>query len=167
MQEAWVRSLGKEDLLEEKMATHSYILAWGIPWTEEPGGLWSMGSRRVGHDWMTEHAGMQPAWCFISFISRVQPSVILILYFVSIAPLFKSLDPNFPKDFHIERQHQRNVYSKFLLLLLCAYTPKIWLLQLNIWNSSVNDREAGAVTESCHKKAYQAYRCSILHWVNF
>ena len=38
MQETWVRSLGREDLLEEEMATHSSILAWKIPWTEEPGG---------------------------------------------------------------------------------------------------------------------------------
>ena len=37
---SWVRSLGWEDTLEEEMATHSRILAWGIPWTEEPGGLW-------------------------------------------------------------------------------------------------------------------------------
>ena len=42
--------LGLEDLLEEGMATHSSILAWRIPWTEEPGGLWSMGLERVGHD---------------------------------------------------------------------------------------------------------------------
>ena len=44
-QEAWVRSLGWEDPLEEEMATHSSILAWRIPWTEEPGGLQSMGSQ--------------------------------------------------------------------------------------------------------------------------
>ena len=48
--EVWVRSLGREDPLEKGMATHSRILAWKIPWTEEPGGLQSMGSRRVGHD---------------------------------------------------------------------------------------------------------------------
>ena len=42
MQEAWVRSLGQEDPLEKAMATHSSILAWKIPWTEEPGGLQSM-----------------------------------------------------------------------------------------------------------------------------
>ena len=46
----WVRSLGQEDPLEEGMATYSNILAWRIPWTEEPGGLWSIGSQRVGHD---------------------------------------------------------------------------------------------------------------------
>jgi len=50
MQETWVRSLGWEDPLEKGMATHSSILAWKIPRTEEPGGLQSMGSQRVGHD---------------------------------------------------------------------------------------------------------------------
>ena len=50
MQETWVQSLGWEDLLEKEMATHSSILAWKIPWTEEPGWLLSMGSQRVGHD---------------------------------------------------------------------------------------------------------------------
>ena len=46
----WVRSLGWKDLLEEGMATHSGILTWRIPWTEEPGRLQSMGSQRVAHD---------------------------------------------------------------------------------------------------------------------
>ena len=50
MWEARVQSLGCEDLLEKEMATHSSILAWKIPWTEERGGLQSMGSQRVGHD---------------------------------------------------------------------------------------------------------------------
>ena len=45
-----VRSLGWEDHLEQEMATHSSILAWRIPWTEEPGRLQSMGTQRVGHD---------------------------------------------------------------------------------------------------------------------
>ena len=48
--ETWVRSLGLEDPLEKEMATHSSILAWRIPWTEEPGRLQSTGSQRVGHD---------------------------------------------------------------------------------------------------------------------
>ena len=48
--ETWVRSLAWEDALEKGMATHSSILAWRIPWTEEPGGLQTMGSQRVGHD---------------------------------------------------------------------------------------------------------------------
>ena len=46
-QEVWVQSLGQEDLLEKEMATHSSILAWEIPWTEEPGGLQSMGSQEL------------------------------------------------------------------------------------------------------------------------
>ena len=50
LQETPVRSLGQEDPLEKEMATHSSIVAWRIPWTEEPGGLQSMGSQRVGHD---------------------------------------------------------------------------------------------------------------------
>ena len=50
MWETWVQSLGWEDPLENEMAAHSSILAWRIPWTEEPGGLQSMGSQRVGHD---------------------------------------------------------------------------------------------------------------------
>ena len=49
MLETWVRSLGQEDPLEEEMATHSSILAWRIPRTEEPGEIQSMGSQRVGH----------------------------------------------------------------------------------------------------------------------
>ena len=48
VQETWVWSLGQEDPMEEGMATHSSILAWRIPWTEEPGGLQSMGLPRVG-----------------------------------------------------------------------------------------------------------------------
>ena len=50
-QEMLVRSLGQKDPLEEEMATDSSIPAWKILWTEEPGGLQSMGSQRVGHDW--------------------------------------------------------------------------------------------------------------------
>ena len=50
MWETQVRSLGGKDPLEKGMETHSNILAWKIPWTEEPGGLWFMGSQRVGHN---------------------------------------------------------------------------------------------------------------------
>ena len=50
MQETWVQSLGREDLLEKEMATHSSILAWKIPWTEEPDRLQSVGLQRVRHN---------------------------------------------------------------------------------------------------------------------
>ena len=54
VQETWVQSLGWEYPLEKEMATHSSVLAWRIPWTEEPGGLQSMGSQRVEHDLVTK-----------------------------------------------------------------------------------------------------------------
>ena len=57
-QEIWVWSLGREDALEEERATHSSILAWDIPWTEETGGLQSMGLQRVRHDWACTRTGM-------------------------------------------------------------------------------------------------------------
>ena len=53
LQETWVRSLGQEDLLEKGKAAHSIILAWEIPWTQEPGRLQSMGTQRVRHDGAT------------------------------------------------------------------------------------------------------------------
>ena len=54
MQKTRVQSLVWEDPLEKVMETHSSILAWRTPWTEEPGGLWSVGSQRVGHDLLTK-----------------------------------------------------------------------------------------------------------------
>ena len=55
----WVRPLGREDPLEKGMTTHSSILTWRISWTEEPGGLQSMGLQRVGHDLATEQQQQQ------------------------------------------------------------------------------------------------------------
>ena len=60
VQRIQVQSLGWEDPLEEGTATHSSILVWRIPWSEEPGGLQSMGSQRVGLDWATEHVCKWP-----------------------------------------------------------------------------------------------------------
>ena len=51
MQETWIQSLGWENTLEESTATYSNILAWRVPWTEEPGGLWSIRLQKAGHDW--------------------------------------------------------------------------------------------------------------------
>ena len=67
VQETRVWSQGWEDPLEKEMATHSSILAWKIPWTEEPGGLQSMGSQRVRHDWVTNtftfwYKGEEQGW---------------------------------------------------------------------------------------------------------
>ena len=72
MQETQAQSLSQEDPLEKEMATHSSILAWRIPWTEEPGGLQSMGSQRVGDDWtwldMTEDDWMANTFYFFQYI---------------------------------------------------------------------------------------------------
>ena len=55
IRETWVQSLGQENPLEKRMATHFSILAWRIPWTDEPVGLQYMGLQRVGHDLVNEH----------------------------------------------------------------------------------------------------------------
>ena len=62
MQEMQDQSLGQEDPLEKQMATHCSILAWRIPWTEEPGGLQSMGSQRVGHDLVSKQQRHTKVW---------------------------------------------------------------------------------------------------------
>ena len=83
MQETQVQSLGWDDFLEKEMATHSSILAWKIPWTEEPGRLQSMGSQRVGHDWET-------SLCFTSLHFTLDQSTSLSCHFryLSIITLF-------------------------------------------------------------------------------
>ena len=90
MQETWVWSLGREDPLEKGMATHSSILAWRIPWTEHPGGLQSMGSQTVKHDW-SDLAHMQfqhvvIIWCFL--IYRFTPTSFFVCSCWQIHPLF-------------------------------------------------------------------------------
>ena len=70
MQETQVQSLSWEDPLEKEMATHSSIFAWRIPWTEKPGGLQSMGSQRVRHDWETNT---------FTFLSSILPGIKRIL----------------------------------------------------------------------------------------
>ena len=67
MWETWVQFLSQEDPLEKDMATHCSILAWNIPWTEEPGRLQSMGSQRVRHNWVTNTALMNQYWCISAF----------------------------------------------------------------------------------------------------
>ena len=67
MQETQVRSVGWEDPLEKEMAAHSSILAWKIPWMEEPGRLLSVGSQRVGHDWVTSFHFTSPIPGFLGF----------------------------------------------------------------------------------------------------
>ena len=71
MQETWVKSLDQGDLLEKEMATHSWILAWRIPWTEEPYGLQSVGWQRVRHNRLTNTLSMNMKICINSCNSQV------------------------------------------------------------------------------------------------
>ena len=90
MEEMQVRSLGPEDTLEEEMATSSSILAWRVPWTEEPGGLQSPGSHWVGHNWSNlahKHLFKYP----ISPISKPQPELSFQNANMIMFPLFKTL----------------------------------------------------------------------------
>ena len=70
MQETWVQSLGGEDHLEKGKATHSIILVWRIPWTEEPGWLQSTGSQRVRHDWVT-NTHIFNAYVFMEYLLKI------------------------------------------------------------------------------------------------
>ena len=72
VQEMWVWSLCREDPLEKEIATHSSILVWKMPWTEEPGRLQSMGSQRVGHDWATEHTHSLCHWLAVPLAAAAQ-----------------------------------------------------------------------------------------------
>ena len=93
IQELQTQSLGQEDALEEEMATHSSILAWKIPWTEDPGGLLSMGSQRVGCDVVTKQQHnneVQEMFCFFQSESRSVVSDSVTLWTVARqAPLSK------------------------------------------------------------------------------
>ena len=72
-QETQVWSLGQEDPLEKEMATHYIILAWEIPWTEEPGGLWSIESQKSGHDLVTK----QNECLYLDTVFALTESVLL------------------------------------------------------------------------------------------
>ena len=92
MQETWVQSLGQENSLEEGMATHSSILAWRIPWTEEPGRLWSIGSQRVGqlkhlstHTHTHTHTHTQSNNLLHFMSTLINSMVLLFLSLVSIS----------------------------------------------------------------------------------
>ena len=72
----WIQPLGWEDPLEEEMASHSSVLPWRIPWTEKPGRLQSMGSQRVGHDWVTFTARLAGIWdIMILFVPIISSSL--------------------------------------------------------------------------------------------
>ena len=88
MQEMWVWSLGQEDPLEQEMATHSRILAWKNPWTEEPGRLQSMGLLIVGHDWATDWAYTQLYWTTCPSLLKYIYTYVYMYTYVHILKLY-------------------------------------------------------------------------------
>ena len=123
MQETWVWSLGGEDLLKEDMATHSSIVAWRIPWTEEPGGLQSKGLQRAGHDWSDwacTHSSLRvgnfPNLCSLWLMSSLSRS----------HPLF-----HYPPRVHLKWRWETYPpwHMSFSAYFLC---PKVWDLRILI-----------------------------------
>ena len=119
MWETWVQSLGRGDPLEKEMVTHSSILAWKIPQTEEPGGLQSMGSQRVGHDWATS----------LSLSLNPSLNVVFLLWQVKQEPSFwRMLN-------ELEQSHHPH-----FLPLVNTPTGRLYYLQ-----NSVENKNAGRV----------------------
>ena len=91
MQEIWVQSTGREDPLENEMATQSNILAWRNPWTEEPGGLQSMGCKRVGLDLATKHTNTCRLKQYVLH-THIQTQALLVGDFPLIIPWRNTLE---------------------------------------------------------------------------
>ena len=110
MWETWVQSLGWEDSLEKGRATHSSILAWRIPWTEEPGRLQSLESQRAGHNWVTFtfiqhhnigfHGWPSWAWSFVHSFRLCLPWVLALLETVFVRYLWSIFCKQFLLRWH-------------------------------------------------------------------
>ena len=164
MPETWVWSLGWEDALEEGMATHTSILAWRIPWTEEPGGLQYVGSQTVGHDWETKHNAVPKVSYSILFqcLSLEETALLLANFFLknsiySSPPLPENLsfDPpqptqavlvsvksswvhNPPIFYYIPKVRGRKELSP----LLHHFSPSHFLLLISKWQIQAELRES-------------------------
>ena len=122
MQETQILSLGQEDPLEKGIATHSSILAWRSPWTEEPGGLQSMGSQSVGQDWVTSISQFLStwtdslwAWFFSFFFPTSFPPTLLL-----------NKQPPSP---HHTRHHwvvHSHISQIFIRILFCYVSHRMW-----------------------------------------
>ena len=140
MQEMWVQSLGQEDSLDEEMATHSSILAWEIPWTEDPGGLWSTGLQRVGKNWI-DLAHKHPPKTSYLFSWRVQA-------FLSVWDLSPP-----------SRRHESPS------LLLCYFLPSNQAIHLQTQMHTYAHTHT-PVYKHCYKQNWLDYT-EILEWWNF
>ena len=126
MQETWVRSLGLEDPLEKEMAIHSSILAWRIPWMEEPGGLQSTGSQRVRHDWATSLSLSQLNG---KLKKKICQSIILIwlIWFLETSSIFMFTDNiYFFYDIPIMFHYQFFYWRIHIFLIDFKYLFNIW-----------------------------------------
>ena len=127
----WVWSLGQEDTPERGMATHSSILAWRIPWTEEPGGLQFMGSQRVKYDWACMHlhdkyiqanlggiVGSVPDHCNkVSILSLKTFFFLLSIYKIMFILLSLVYNSTISKNKHT----LKIVWFKQMLTIICAF----------------------------------------------
>ena len=114
--ETRVQSLGREDPLEKEMAIHSSTLAWKIPWMEEPGRLPSMGSQRVGHDWVT----------LLTYICKVLSAVSETLYVPMLAFINYCKFLLYPLCFYLHWQDSLIktlyiIYTSFILYIYPVY----------------------------------------------
>ena len=147
-----VWSLCWEDPLEKGMATHSSILVWRIPWTEEPGGIQSMGSQRIGHDWETNTShSLQITWgyCLVAlgttwlvsgpFCHKEQLASRNFLVF-----LFSALDTC--------RKSLLTVHKASQLSHSCSYCCIIWSVLRWLWTNSI--LSCGICFEVCHRKHF-------------
>ena len=126
MQETWVWFLGGEDPLEKEMATHSSTLAWKIPWTEEPGGLQSMGSQRVGHDWTTSPSPFLIFHCvYVPLLSY--PSICWWTSRLLSCPSYKQCCNEFCK-YILAPKFISHIYIQFLSIKICCKKMKISIL---------------------------------------
>ena len=115
--------LGQKDPLEKAMGTHFSVLAWRIPWTEEPGGLWSKASQRVGHDWSDlacRHAQQGQVYSIVSWLLVKS----LLTYCLTI-----SLQMRLPLSFIL---YFSSFYYFFSSFCLC---PRTYLLAVSIFSS--------------------------------
>ena len=144
MQEMQVQSLGREDPLEEEMATHSSIPAWKIPHTEGPGGQQFMGLQRVRHDWAhTSLQGHHPSHRTIFFMCVFTSCKNIYLYILRVRRWIMFMGYYHAYYRNIVSQCITDTYECFLLpeLPLLAAEDKFlkwkWKLNLNNWNNFI------------------------------
>ena len=180
MWETWVQSLGQEDPLEEGMATHSSILAWRIPWTEEPGEPQSMRSPRVRHDWATKHTallllgGGVISLLVWTICNPLSPLVVLHLWEESLTSvkLLKVLlsftlfysergerTSNLTRQKNLEREINLVYLSNFLLS-----SPFLLLLHFRLTNATVF-LHATRFTWTVPTLAEGSQHCLLIGWV--